>query len=98
MIDSLRAAVKRPRLQEKHTKTARQQQCHKIQGLVLSLSESERGGGGSQELCVWKKVMRCVLLNVCDACLCVGVCVSAGGGTPGKRTSTQPPKKNPFHV
>lgn len=32
-----RAAVKRPRQQEKHTKIAQQQQCHKIQGLVLSL-------------------------------------------------------------
>lgn len=31
------AAVKRLRLQEKHTKITRQQHCHKIQGLVLSL-------------------------------------------------------------
>lgn len=40
--------LKRHRQQEKHTKIAWQQQCHKIQGLVLSFSESERRGGGRE--------------------------------------------------
>lgn len=89
MIDRQREAVKRPRLQEKHVKITWQQQCHKIQGLVLSVRIRERRRREPGASCVEESDEVCA--TVCDACVCV--CVSAGGGTLGKRTSTQPPKK-----
>lgn len=95
-----RAAEKRPRQQVKHTKIAWQQLCHKIQGLVLSLWESERRGGGSQELHVhvWRRRktgMKCVRL-LCDAwCVCVR---DEGWRDSTGKKNLQKASKNPFHV
>lgn len=69
MIDRQRAAVKRPRLQEKHAKITWQQQCHKIQGLVLSVRIRERRRREPGASCVEESDEVCA--TVCDACVCV---------------------------
>lgn len=90
MIDSQREAVKRPRLQEKHTKITRQQQCHKIQGLVLSVRIRERREPGAS--CVEESDEVCAA--VCGACLCV--CVGRRRDSGEKNLDSASKKKIPF--